>query len=134
MVWLSCFRTAEAVSYMFMKATLIPKFIAACAQFHCTCQSQVLDCTLGKPLPQSQEAMWIARLVIWGFPKIRGTILGVPIMRIIVFWGLYWGPLILGNYHIGLESKLTSRVLGMHRSLWGFSNACRWLTEGSWGT
>ena len=21
-------------------------------------------------------------------------------MRIIVFWGLYWGPLILGNYHI----------------------------------
>ena len=27
-----------------------------------------------------------------GFPKIRGTILGVPI-RIIVFWGLYWGPL-----------------------------------------
>ena len=37
---------------------------------------------------------------IWGFPKIRGTILGVPIIRIIVFWGLYWGPLILGNYHI----------------------------------
>ena len=25
----------------------------------------------------------------WGFPKIRGTILGVPIIRIIVFWGLY---------------------------------------------
>ena len=21
-------------------------------------------------------------------------------MRTIVFWGLYWGPLILGNYHI----------------------------------
>ena len=39
---------------------------------------------------------------IWGFPKFRGTILGVPIIRIIVFWGLYWGPLILGNYHIGL--------------------------------
>ena len=29
---------------------------------------------------------------IWVFPKIRGTILGVPIIRIIVFWGLYWGP------------------------------------------
>ena len=41
-------------------------------------------------------------VVLWGFPKIRGTILGVPIIRIIVFWGLYWGPLILGNYHIGL--------------------------------
>ena len=29
-----------------------------------------------------------------------GTFLGVPIVRTIVFWGLYWGPLILGNYHI----------------------------------
>ena len=37
---------------------------------------------------------------IWGFPKIGGTFLGVPIIRIIVFWGLYWGPLILGNYHL----------------------------------
>ena len=27
----------------------------------------------------------------WGFPKIRGTVLGVPIIRTIVFWGLYWG-------------------------------------------
>ena len=34
---------------------------------------------------------------IWGFAKIRGTILGVPVIRIIVFWGLYWGPPILGN-------------------------------------
>ena len=41
--------------------------------------------------------------LIWGFTKIRGTILGVPIVpiiRIIIFWGLHWGPLILGNYHI----------------------------------
>ena len=37
---------------------------------------------------------------IWGFPKIRGTFLGVPIIRIIIFWGLYWGPSILGNYHL----------------------------------
>ena len=35
----------------------------------------------------------------YGFPKIRGTILGVPILRTIVYWGLHWGPLILGNYH-----------------------------------
>ena len=27
---------------------------------------------------------------VWGFPKIRGTVLGVPIIRTIV----YWGPLI----------------------------------------
>ena len=31
---------------------------------------------------------------MWGFPKIRGTFLGVPILSIIVYGGLYWGPLI----------------------------------------
>ena len=35
----------------------------------------------------------------WGFGKIRGTLLGVPIIRTIVFWGLYWGAPILGIYH-----------------------------------
>ena len=39
-------------------------------------------------------------IYIWGFPKITGTLLGVPIIRTIIFWGLYWGSLILGNYHI----------------------------------
>ena len=29
-----------------------------------------------------------------------GTALGVPIRRTVIFWGLYWGPLILGNYYI----------------------------------
>ena len=42
-------------------------------------------------------------LDIWGFPKIRGTILGVPIIRTKLFLGLYWGPLILGNYHLEVE-------------------------------
>ena len=27
--------------------------------------------------------------LIGGLPKIRGTSLGIPIIRIIVFWGLY---------------------------------------------
>ena len=36
----------------------------------------------------------------WWFTKIRGTLLGVPIVRIIVFWDLHWGPLILGNYQL----------------------------------
>ena len=34
-----------------------------------------------------------------GFPKL-GYFFGIPIIRILVFWGLYWGPLILGNYHV----------------------------------
>ena len=42
---------------------------------------------------------------IWGFPKIRGTILKVPIIRIIVYWGLYWDPLILGNYHFERDQQ-----------------------------
>ena len=39
---------------------------------------------------------------MWGFPKIRGALLEVPIIRTIVFWGLYWGSLILGNYHVAV--------------------------------
>ena len=31
--------------------------------------------------------------IIWAFPKIRGTLLGAPIIRTRVFGGLYWGPL-----------------------------------------
>ena len=37
-----------------------------------------------------------------GFPKLGVPLLGVPIVRTIIFWGLYWGPLILGNYHLNL--------------------------------
>ena len=28
----------------------------------------------------------------WGFPKIRGIILGVPIVRTEICWGLFLGP------------------------------------------
>ena len=39
---------------------------------------------------------------IWGFANIRGTLLGVSIVRIVVFWGLYWGLLMKGNCHMSL--------------------------------
>ena len=35
-----------------------------------------------------------------GFPKMFNTFLKAPRIRCIVFWGLYWGPPILGNYHL----------------------------------
>ena len=38
-----------------------------------------------------------------GFPKIRDDSLGVPIIQTIIFWGLYWGPPILGNSHLGFR-------------------------------
>ena len=31
-------------------------------------------------------------LLNMGFPKIRGTFVGVLSIRITVYWGLYWGP------------------------------------------
>ena len=34
-----------------------------------------------------------------GFPKLW-DLCGVPILRITVVWGLYWGRPSLGNYHI----------------------------------
>ena len=42
----------------------------------------------------SWEGTWLANRDDRGFPKIRGTILRVPRIRIMVFWGLNWGPLI----------------------------------------
>ena len=38
------------------------------------------------------------------FPKFRGILLGVSIIRIIVFGGLYWGTPILGNYRIPTQN------------------------------
>ena len=48
---------------------------------------------------------------IWGFPQIRGTILEVPVISTIVYWGLYWGTLILGNYHIKQEVEITTNIV-----------------------
>ena len=35
-----------------------------------------------------------------GFPKVGVPFWGFPIIRTIVYWGLYWGTLILGNCHM----------------------------------
>ena len=48
------------------------------------------------------------------FPKIKGTFLGAPIIRTIVYLGLYWGPLILGNYHMS-EGTLARGFFGRGR-------------------
>ena len=54
---------------------------------------------------------------MWGFPKIRGTVLGVPIIRIIVFWSRYWGSLILGNYHVGFRGLGFREFLGCRKKV-----------------
>ena len=41
-----------------------------------------------------------------GFPKLGVPFWGGgPIIRTIVYWGLDWGPLILGNYYIFLKNQ-----------------------------
>ena len=52
------------------------------------------SCTSGPTRPCS----WA---VLGGSPYITGTILGVPILRITIFWGLYWGPPYLGKLPLG---------------------------------
>ena len=40
------------------------------------------------------------------FPKIRGTILGVPSISMKRFWCLHWGHLLLGNYQmLGVDRR-----------------------------
>ena len=34
-------------------------------------------------------------------PTIRGTVLGIPIIRTIIFWSLHWGSLILRDCQLG---------------------------------
>ena len=41
--------------------------------------------------------------MISGTPQIRATVLGVSILRTLVFWALH-SPL-QGNYHLGLQSQ-----------------------------
>ena len=39
----------------------------------------------------------------FGIFQSIGTILGIPIIRNIVFGGPYWGLRILGNYYFGMD-------------------------------
>ena len=58
------------------------------------------------------------------FPRIWGTILEVPIIGIIVFWCLCWGPPIWGNYRVHLGSRIGGES-GFYITSW-----CRPLTYG----
>ena len=55
-----------------------------------------------------------------------GTILGVLIRRIIVFWGLYWGPPILGNYQILIIRIIIFWGLYWGPPISGLPNRGRW--------
>ena len=44
---------------------------------------------------------------------VSRTLLGVPIIRIIVLWGLNWGPFILGNYKFVPGRNIQSEGFGV---------------------
>ena len=54
------------------------------------------------PVTEQQKTQATKAILMWGFPKIGGTFLGVSVIRTIVFGGLYRGPLILGNYPVNI--------------------------------
>ena len=68
-------------------------------------------------LRRSERVKTLGR-VTWRFPKKRGTFLGCPTNKDHSILGLYWGPTISGNCHIGLlgihsaTSSSTSRAPG----------------------
>ena len=43
-------------------------------------------------LGEDRDIQGCCRFRVQGFQSIKGAFLKVPVMRIIVFWALYWGP------------------------------------------
>ena len=43
-----------------------------------------------------------------------GTFFGVPMIRIKIYWGLDWDPLILGNYHTEVIQRSQDFDIGKH--------------------
>ena len=67
---------------------------------------------------------WAAWMMLWELLKIRDTFVGVPTIRITVFWGLYWGSPYLGRLpyikSAGLEVCIRFRAKRYPRPLtWG---------------
>ena len=68
---------------------------------------------VGKP-PHIHTYIYI--YVFGGFPKKGVPFLGVPVVRIIVFWGPYWGPVWQPRDHAGANiqhEKVTFGVEGV---------------------
>ena len=60
-----------------------------------------------KKLENYMETRIVGVHRVSGFPTIRGSLCGVPVIRINVFWGLYRGPPIYGNYYIPARYRNT---------------------------
>ena len=56
------------------------------------------DANLSPPRTQTKESQRVVHVGIWGVSQIRGTTMGVPQIRTIVFWGDIGSPY-FENYH-----------------------------------
>ena len=46
------------------------------------------------------QFMQLSQKLIWEFPKVMGTSLGLPRIRTVLYWSLCWGAPISGNYYV----------------------------------
>ena len=62
-------------------------------------ETTIMENQMEKKMENEMETVIIQGIIGIRVFKIR-VIVGAPLLRIIVFWSLYWGPLFLGNYHL----------------------------------
>ena len=87
-----------------------------------TTQRAVDNRAISQKLASLPHSPLSTRNLTWWFTKIRGTILGVPIVRTLVFWGLYWGPLFR-------ETTTSSRLKATASLAWVSQRGCTWWIE-----
>ena len=52
------------------------------------------------PVPEPDNVFWLS---MWGFPEIRGPVLGVPMIRVLVCWGSgFFGYSYIRGVHVAL--------------------------------
>ena len=81
----------------------------------CLCTYRVCFAHTGNAGEHAYSLCGICCIYIYiyeGFPKLGIPFLWVPIIRTIVFWGLYWGSLVLGNYHIYIYMYMRCELSG----------------------
>ena len=58
----------------------------------------------------------------------------IPIVRTIVYWGLYWGPLLFGNYHLATAARI-NKIISLNPPCTSWETLIKWLWSIShWGS
>ena len=68
-------------------------------------------------LSEDETLSEAAALGLEDFPNLGVPVLGVPIIRTMILWGLYRGPLISGNYHVAAAHEGRYDGAPKHRNM-----------------